>query len=550
VHSGKLILAILVIVIIVQLSYVPSYNVKFDQSQVLYLARDLAVKGDFPVHGILNSRRAYNPPFFVWLYLLPQILHCDPSLVLILPALVLHVVAIYLLYLLGLRYFNLKVGLAAAVLYAFSTRGLYFGHASWAQALLSPFYVLMTFFLYEWLLKGKAWYLTVLVPLAAWITGIHWGGALTLGVLFFIPFLFRPRFQGCQIVAGGLIALALWMPYLNFEKDRAFADIRAIIEGPLPSETPEVISPLSSIQRGPTRPDVGSPGKKSEFGQLKSRIRSKWPLGYQVLKEIFKKGLFACRGMMGALVVNFHWSPFKASALGSFKAQALYFIEVTFFMLGLTLLVHRKLIGKSATPEEYLLLLTFLVPALLQNLSSYDTVRRPDISWLFYGPQVLIVAYGFSRLPWVRLKGRQALVVMGLTLLIGVECHGTVTRLSSTWGGTLNYQRRMVNWIGEDVLSQGRKETAIRYDFLRDMPQWRWILGYSSLKDSYYVGTQHDYLLEHLYGIRNKGKAPDGWTDNPDYIVLFSKGLKRYEPDRGEYAEKDFGNYAVLKALK
>ena len=207
---------VVLLAIFVQLSFVPNHILKFDSSQVLYAANKLALNGDFPVYGILNSRRALNPPFFVWLYLVPIMLVKDPSWVLILPALTLHVIALILLYCLGRRHFGLKVGLAAAVLYGFSTRGLYLGHASWAQAFLSPLYVLVMFSLFQWLQEGKARHLALLLPLAAWTTGVHWGGALTLGVLLLLPLLCSsPRFQTSPILAGGLIALALWIPYLR-----------------------------------------------------------------------------------------------------------------------------------------------------------------------------------------------------------------------------------------------------------------------------------------------------------------------------------------------
>jgi hypothetical protein len=44
--------------------------------------------------------------------------------------------------------------------------------------------------------------------------------------------------------------------------------------------------------------------------------------------------------------------------------------------------------------------------------------------------------------------------------------------------------------------------------------------------------------------------VPDGWAANPDYIVLFAKGLWRYDLDSGKYAEREFGGYVVLKVLK
>ena len=143
---------------VTETAIVPRYTPDFDQAQVLYVARDFVEHGVFTNHGILNSRYAFNPPFFVWLYLLPMWLGLDVSWVLILPALSLHILALLLLFMIGKDYFSRDVGLAAATLYAFSRLGVYFGQASWAQGLLSPHYVLVLFCVFRWLVDGKTWY--------------------------------------------------------------------------------------------------------------------------------------------------------------------------------------------------------------------------------------------------------------------------------------------------------------------------------------------------------------------------------------------------------
>ena len=166
-HEKLLIVSLVVLALAVQLPNVLVYGVGYDPAQVLYLAWDFIDEGIFPVHGILNSLGAYNPPFFVWLYLLPMMLTRDHGWVLTLPALSLHILAILILYRLGRRYFNPGLGLAAAALYAFSPLGLYFGNSSWAQGLLSPLYVLMVLFMSEWLLECKSWYVALLLPFSS-----------------------------------------------------------------------------------------------------------------------------------------------------------------------------------------------------------------------------------------------------------------------------------------------------------------------------------------------------------------------------------------------
>lgn len=544
------IVGVIILAVVAQLSYIPFYPVKFDQSQVLYLAWDFVAKGILPVHGILNSLRAYNPPFFVWLYLAPMMLTRNPSWVLILPALLLHVLALVVLYSLGRRYFGPRAGLAAAALYAFSERGLYFGHASWAQGLLAPSYVLIVFCLFRWLLEGNSWYGVLLVPLAAWITGLHWGGALAVGVLLLLPLLFRARLQPSRIIAGGLIALALWAPYLGFERDRAFADIRAVVQGRLPVPKPEEITPFCRQEAESQEQIKIFQAEETLMSRWKEAVRSEWPVAYAVSSKVYG----ASWGMIRALSLHFRWSALQPSFPGSPQERALYLVETAFFLIGVIgvgVLLYRLGIQRTATPAERLLLVSFLLPALLQNLSPHTTLSRPDVSWLFYGPQVLIIAYVCVVPRWARTRVAQTLLLVGLSVLIILVSHNAWGRISSALRGTPNPQRQMVAWIAEDLRSQGRQQASIRYDLLQDrVSEWCWIVSRSALEDTCYIGTEHDYLLLTLYGIGNTGKAPDGWAWDPDYIVLFPEGIHRYDLAQGMYQVMDFESYVVLKVLE
>lgn len=543
------IVGVIILAVVAQLSYIPFYPVKFDQSQVLYLAWDFVTKGILPIHGILNSLRAYNPPFFVWLYILPMMLTQDPSWVLILPALLLHVLALVVLYSLGRRYFGPRAGLVAATLYAFSERGLYFGHASWAQGLLAPSYVLMVFCLFRWLLEGNSWYGVLLAPLAAWITGVHWGGALTVGVLLLLPLLFRARLQPVPIIIGVLIALALWAPYLNFEQDRTFADVRALVQGRLPVPKPEEIAPFCHQEAMNQEQIKSFQTEQGSMSRWKDAVRSEWPVVYAVLSKVSVSSW----GMIRALSTNLHWSALQPSFPGSPQERTLYLVETAFFLIGVIgvgVLLYRLGIQRTATPAERLLFLSLFLPTLLQNLSPYTALSRPDVSWLFYGPQVLIIAYACVVPRWARTRAVQTLLLVGLAMLIILVSHNAWGRISLALRDTPNPQRQMVAWIAEDLTGQGQQQASIRYDLLQDRPEWCWIVSRSTLEENCYIGTQHDYLLLTLHGIRNTEKAPDGWAWDPDYIVLFPEGIHRYDLAQGMYQVMDFKSYVVLKVLE
>jgi hypothetical protein len=72
-------------------------------------------------------------------------------------------------------------------------------------------------------------------------------------------------------------------------------------------------------------------------------------------------------------------------------------------------------------------------------------------------------------------------------------------------------------------------------------------VSFSAIMDSYRIGADHDFVLLHWHGVRNLSRAPDGWAENPEYIVVSPEGLKRYDISGGAYVHRDFGKYHVLK---
>lgn len=560
-YRAFLLTAVVLCAVTMQVSFVPARPLALDSSQVLYLASEFVGKGILPVHGILNSLRAYNPPFFVWLYLPPMLLAHDPSWVLVVPALFLHVLALIFIYALGRRYFGTKAGLTGAALYAFSEGGMYFGQSSWAQGLLPPLYVLFIFLLFQWLLGGKGWCVALLLPLASWTSGLHWAGLLLFAVLAALVLLFRPRIHAPSVVAGSLIALSLWVPYLGFEQERAFVDVRALLLGPLDAPAAEGISLFCDLQSKNAVP-VEAPSQAPPTDQqqapdgLKAALESSSPRLYKALclvcqysRHISSKAAPAVRGMVRALSVNFRSSSFSSSP-GCAGQHALYLVETGLFLAGLGVLLCRVGIKRSASPAECLLLSCFLLPAVLQNLSPHNTLTRPDVSWLLYGPQMLMTAYGCTVLGRRWLRVGSVLVCAAVLLLIGSAAHTAWERISPWSSDPSNPQRQMVAWIAQDLLSQGRRQAAIRYDLLQDAPQLCWVVSYAALEDTYYIGAEHDYLLFTMYGVENTAKSPDGWASAPDYVVLRPEGLSRYAAGQGRMQARHFGGYVVLKSLE
>lgn len=526
---------LLFLALAVNVAKIPSYPVKFDQAQVLYLTRGAFTDVGFPTHGILNSLKAYNPPFFVWLYIFPMAVTDDPSQVLILPAVVLHAASMVILFSLGRRYIGPKAGLVAAAVYALTPQGLYFGHSSWAQGLLPSFYLLFLFCVSRWLLEGKGWYAAPTLFLAAWTTGIHWAGALTLGVLIILSLCLRGVPKVTPVLVGAVLSLLIWAPYLGFEKGRSFSDLRALLEGPVKTAEAHEVTRLCVDAKGL----AGAEGTSGETRHFKETLRARWPWAYRAAR--------VAGGIIAAMGANFHWAPLSPKPwVGTWREVAGFAVVACLFLTGLIMLSRSVARGIGLHKPEAFILLSFLIPAVLQNLSQHTTLGRPDAAWLFFGPQALTVSYAMSSprgIPWR--KARIAATVLLLLVLFTNsyrELAGVVTALKAP----PHPQRQVVSWIARDAATEGRDRVSIRYDFLRERPDWCWIVPYGLVDRAYKVGAEFDYLLG-LHGIENSEKAADGWAKDPRYIVVFREGLKHYKEWPWRYKLVEFGTYAVLK---
>lgn len=531
-------LVLLLLVLAVQLAHTPSYPVKFDQAQVLLLATGALADGRLPQHGILNSLRAYNPPFFVWLFIPAMAMTREPSAVLVLPGLCLHLASVLVLFHLGRRYVGPKGGLAAAAVYALSPQGLYFGHSSWAQGVTPSLYILLLSCLFPWLVEGRGWYAAVAIPLAAWIAGVHWGGALAIGTVALLPLLLRGRLRLGPVFFGVLISILIWAPYIEFERGRSFADLRALLQGPVRVPPPHELTTLCTERPTEEKPESGPGGGAGP----KERIRSTSPWAYRALR--------AAAGMVSAVGINFHWAPLGPDLRqGTWGQMATFVVQTWLFLVGMVILLGRVRKGVSSCKAEALILLAFLVPALLQNLSPHTTLGRPDAAWLFFGPQALILSYAVASpggIPWRMARGAAAVLLLAVLLM---SSYGELEVASRSLKAPVHPQRQLVSWIARDAAAEGKGRVSIRYDLLRDRPDWCWIVSYSLVDRAYRVGAEFDYLLG-LHGIENTEKAADGWARDPDYVVLFREGLRRYDRGLGMCRVEELGPYAILKVLR
>jgi len=105
-------------------------------------------------------------------------------------------------------------------------------------------------------------------------------------------------------------------------------------------------------------------------------------------------------------------------------------------------------------------------------------------------------------------------------------------------------QKRIANFIVNDMKSNNINELLISYDIIKERQDWQFISKYNSLDPIYHVGMEFNYFLEKYPGIILPPPVADGLRSDARYVIVFQEGAKRY--DRTRYTKYDFEHFAVL----
>lgn len=134
------------------------------------------------------------------------------------------------LYDLGRRWHGL-VGLLAAALFSFSESGVSGAYTAWAQLLLPPFFAMTYAALWRWFDDGRhaGLWLAVSGVVATMAFMIHFSAIMLYPSMLILALLKRARWHWGGLLLGGLLSLALFAPYLVFQAERGFVDVRAFL---------------------------------------------------------------------------------------------------------------------------------------------------------------------------------------------------------------------------------------------------------------------------------------------------------------------------------
>lgn len=188
-------------------------------------AHALLSQGQLPDHGHATSYRSFAPPGGAWLMTPGVWLFADPRLSGIPGGALLHVGTLIGVFLLARACFGVPVASLAVVMYAVAMQGMH-------EVVEFPyegqfFYVWMTYWTCWWIARRDARYLAAAV--LTWAVGIYvtlqWASAIVMLPAVWV--LYRPPVRLRPLIAVGALALLIWFPYLRFEANRAFADVRS-----------------------------------------------------------------------------------------------------------------------------------------------------------------------------------------------------------------------------------------------------------------------------------------------------------------------------------
>jgi hypothetical protein len=201
----------------------------FDMLTTIDAAQALVESGRLPDRGVLTSFQSFTPPGAAWLMAPGVALFRDSRLFEYIGSLGLYVGTIVGIFLLARRYVGQAGAVLAAALYGFSALGLTAGTTLWQRYPIHCFTVWTVYWTARWTDENRPIWLAA--ALLTWAVGIYVFLEM-LPIIFALPVIWvlrRPAIHVGPLVAVAALTAAVWYPYVVFEFDRGFVDLRSQI---------------------------------------------------------------------------------------------------------------------------------------------------------------------------------------------------------------------------------------------------------------------------------------------------------------------------------
>ena len=517
--------------------------------------------GPFPAAGTLSSVAAYNMPFLVWMHLPALALTRHAGLAMLLTMLAWNALTSAYVYALGRSMFRPMVGVVAVLLFAFSSSGISGSYTAWAQLLLPGFYIMVLYHLWQWSRTNKATHLTLcgVIALCAFMT--HFSAIVLFPTMFVGALLLRARWSLKALIVGAIMGGVLLAPYLAFEVGRGFVDVRAFTSRKV-QIAPEVIAQYERYKIEYIAPEIGpaainpvqssatplsqdSDPEASEF-TLQDRVAQRLSEALTQLRSVIE--FPASQQFYAVPQLNFV-PTLMALCLWGGVLWALYRTGRLIRRSGLNAWGFWR--ESDAGRALFVAGFGLFAAGLMIVLGAGQYTYYYGLIGLIY----LLIAYAWMEI-W---RHKYVLGRLLVALLIGLWLVGNVAdrltgyqRHDDTIFTPFNAALYRHAETAVDIIAQDWGQSTpvtVSYDLLPELPNFWWLPAWGSIDPLYRMGAPYDVLLEMKYGLVNRNTSPLGPAGDPDYLIIYTPALDRY--DVGGYTEIGrAGTTVVLKAIE
>jgi len=222
--------AILLLAVALRLSHLDLIEFKADEVRHCQRALQIVKEGHLPLVGSTASVGMAKPPLMTYLMAIPLAISRDPRVASVFIAL-LNVASVAGCYYLARAYFGPRAALIASLLYAVNPWAIIYSRKIFTADVLAPFTTTMFIGVYGALVRRQPWAIVLAVVSLACLLLITFSPIPLILVLFLLILLHPRRVRWPHLILGGVIALALFAPYLYYDYRHGFANIRGLLAG-------------------------------------------------------------------------------------------------------------------------------------------------------------------------------------------------------------------------------------------------------------------------------------------------------------------------------
>jgi Dolichyl-phosphate-mannose-protein mannosyltransferase len=500
----------------------------FDMVTYFNSAEALLKTGTPARYGDVSSYRAFAPPGTTWLLAPGMLLLDDPRLYEKLGSALLHVATLVGVFLLARASLGIWCAYLSVVLYGLSGLGLSFAGSLWAIG-HPAFYVWLAYFGVEWVARRDAKYLAAAI--VVWTVGMYVDMAIapagfTLPALWLI---YRPPLLSRYHLLTIGLTLAVWYPYFQFERSRAFADLRSLVLlRPIPSPNPKDAwcNPDLSLASwsGSATP------ARLETHTLPETRRDQRGVFHRVVSRGHRLGT--------GLLANF-----KEVSPGSLSSLVMLLLALSTVLLSAGAVVRpRSALGAWLMPRAAMpvvsaesaktgaMVVSLMVPWLI--LLVVAEVGRPErFFWIWPLQAIALAGFATQILPRLRLP----VVVLALcqvALVAAVVVPPSQTQLQrwlrDGWAGPDPEEVRVVDFVAAQLRAEGATGAAIGYKLYI----YPFMATYHIIDSIYKVGAEFDLLFKYRHGIVNRDQCGEGVSPTDKYRIVQTRPKKGEDEPR------------------